>query len=139
MNCCAQLAGFYVDEEVAIPDRDFDQGPMMPDGRVILWFEGEQYGRLPESFSAATFSPSVDYFRYDTDNPDPESTRSLPADCQKGREARVEDGGGILSSDQVTSFWRLYMAYPTYLKNMKKRNRKKTERRHLRRLHQGNK
>jgi hypothetical protein len=126
MDSSAQLAGFYVDEEVGIPDRDFDLGPMVPEGRVILSFEGEQYGRLPESFGAATFSPSVDFFGYYANNPICEPTRSLPAETQNGPDPQPEDGGGMVDSDQVRAFWRLYMAYPTYLRNIKKRNRKKT-------------
>jgi hypothetical protein len=92
MDCCAQLAGFAIHEEVGIPDFGFDRSPMMPDMRGILSFEGEQYRLLLESFGAVTFSPSIDYFGYSANKLICEPTHWVPAETQNGPGAQAEEG-----------------------------------------------
>jgi hypothetical protein len=119
-----ELAGFYGDDEVTVPDL---ASVTLPDPRLPIDFRGDEYGRLPESFHAETFSPSVEYVSYSFDSAPfsyahPDIGSSFHGDCL---DVQGDEPHGAIESEQVRAFWRQYNAYPVYLKNVKKRNRKK--------------
>jgi hypothetical protein len=120
-----ELAGFYGDDEVTLSD----SASVIPsDPRLPIDFRGDEYGRLPDSFRAETFSPSVEHASSyslgsaPSSYTHPDLGRSFAGDCF---DADGDDPHGTIESEQVRVFWRQYNAYPTYLKNLKKRNRKK--------------
>jgi hypothetical protein len=118
-----ELAGFYGDDEVALPD---PTSAVLSDPRLPIDFRGDEYGRLPESFHAETFSPSVEYASsYNLGSAPSSYTHPELGRSFAGDSIDADDPHGTIESEQIKAFWRQYNAYPAYLKNLKKRGRKK--------------
>jgi hypothetical protein len=113
MSGIPETSGFYYDPEVlggAAPGSPPAPEPLAPD--LFAYLQGS-------SFSAATFSPSIDGGSTTTPNTPPRSLPEIDA-------TRIHPPhGGVVRSDQVGAFWERYNAYPRYLKNLTKRQKRR--------------
>jgi hypothetical protein len=120
-------AGFYFDPEILAPF-DAAQRNSTETVRTPLFFPPSQFGDLAASFSDRTFSSSFDELQIMAFGSASYShgARPSPPAPEPALAEAAHTVSGRVESEQVSQFWRLYNAYPLYLKNVKKRARRKT-------------
>lgn len=133
---CAPLS-FYVDHEI-YQNPDLLQKSQSTDRIIDMIFPKDLFGDLPQSFSPGTFSSQCS----DTQSfaigsasfTDPSFPQSLPELETRSdqTETRALDPrnikGNRIESIPVGLFWERYNEYPAFLKQLKKRIRRKNRR-----------
>ena len=119
---------FYVDHEIYM-NPDVVKRSASQDRSVGLFFPPDQFGNLPQSFSAATFSPVVSDSLSFTMGSSSFTEFVIPsfADSRAQGDVAVGDKGRV-ESPQVALFWERYREYPSFVKLLKKRQRRKNRR-----------
>ena len=120
---------FYVDHEIYM-NPDTVRRSASQERSVGLFFPADQFGDLPQSFSAATFSPVVSDSLSFTMGSSSFTEYVIPSFAEaRGRGTGTELGDkGRVESPQVALFWERYREYPTFLKLVKKRQRRRNRR-----------
>jgi hypothetical protein len=118
MDRTPETSGFYYDPEVlggVPPTSPQAPEPLAPDLFAYL---------QTSSFSAATFSPSIDDGSAATPSTPPRSLPDIGIGGLRPPDGG-DGGGGMVCSEQVGVFWERYNAYPRYLKNLTKRKKRR--------------